>query len=76
MKVTAEDLFEFEIADKIIPEPEGGAHLDYDASAAIMKDAVLEEYYILKAKSNDDLINARTAKYQKMGRWEELIEQN
>jgi len=74
MKVTAKDLFELGIADKIIPEPEGGAHLDYDASAVIMKDAVLEEYYILKTKSSRDLINDRIVKYEKMGRWDKFSE--
>lgn len=76
MKVTAQDLFELGIADKIIPEPQGGTHLDYDASATIMKNVILKEYDILKVKSNQDLINARIEKYEKMGRWDELIDQN
>jgi acetyl-CoA carboxylase carboxyl transferase subunit alpha len=74
MKVTAEDLFDLGIADKIIPEPDGGAHLNYDASAAIMKNVVLEEYDALKTKTNEELINDRMAKYERMGRWDELSE--
>ena len=46
--------------------------LDVDVNVNV----VLEEYDILKAKSNEDLINARIVKYEKMGRWDELIEQN
>ncbi|MDB3868620.1 acetyl-CoA carboxylase carboxyltransferase subunit alpha [Candidatus Marinimicrobia bacterium] len=72
MKVTAEDLFELGIADKIIPEPDGGAHLNYDASADIMKNVVMEEYNVLKAKTNEQLINERMVKYEKMGRWDKL----
>lgn len=74
MKVTAEDLFDLGIADKIIPEPDGGAHLNYDASADIMKNVVLEEYDALKTKTNEELINDRMVKYEKMGRWDELSE--
>jgi acetyl-CoA carboxylase carboxyl transferase subunit alpha len=74
MKVTAQDLFDLGIADKIISEPDGGAHLNYDESAIIMKDVVLEEYAALKTKSNKQLIDDRMEKYEKMGRWDELNE--
>jgi len=72
MKVTAQDLFDLGIADKIISEPDGGAHLNYDESAIIMKDVVLEEYVALKTKTNEQLIDDRMEKYEKMGRWDEL----
>jgi len=74
MKVTAQDLFNFGIADKIIPEPDGGAHLNHDEAAIIMKDVVLEEYGALKIKTNKKLIDDRMVKYEKMGRWDELSE--
>ena len=74
MKVTAKDLFDLGIADKIIPEPEGGAHLNYDSSATIMKEVVLYEFDQLKTKSNKELIDGRMKKYEKMGRWDELSE--
>ena len=74
MKVTAQDLFDLGIADKIIPEPEGGAHLNYDGTATIMKEAVLREFAQLKTKNNKELIDDRMKKYEKMGRWDELSE--
>ena len=74
MKVTAQDLFNFGIADKIITEPDGGAHLNHDEAAIIMKDVVLEEYGALKIKTNKELIDDRMVKYEKMGRWDELSE--
>ena len=74
MKVTAQDLFNFGIADKIIPEPDGGAHLNHDEAAIIMKNVVLEEYGALKIKTNKKLIDDRMVKYEKMGRWDELSE--
>ncbi len=74
MKVSAQDLFDLGIADKIIPEPSGGAHLNYDVVADIFKDVVLAEYTTLKRKSNKELIEERMIKFEKMGRWEELSE--
>src|ERR1041385_6535922 len=40
LRITAPDLKEMAIIDEIIPEPDGGAHLDHDAAAA-MVDEVL-----------------------------------
>jgi len=34
LKLTARDLLKLEVVDEIIPEPEGGAHRDYDSVAA------------------------------------------
>ena len=42
MMVTAKDLMEFGIADIILPEPEGGTHLDYDQAASILKQAFID----------------------------------
>ena len=42
MMVTAKDLKELEIADTILPEPEGGTHLDYDQAASILKQALID----------------------------------
>src|ERR1700731_3413796 len=36
LKITASDLKGLGIIDEIIPEPEGGAHLDHEASAALL----------------------------------------
>ena len=33
LHITAQDLSEFGIIDEIVPEPEGGAHLDHEAAA-------------------------------------------
>ncbi|SVC39374.1 uncharacterized protein METZ01_LOCUS292228, partial [marine metagenome] len=44
MMVTARDLMDFGIADSILPEPEGGTHLDYDQSAAILKQALIDTF--------------------------------
>jgi len=71
LKVTAQDLAGFEIVDEVVPEPAGGAHLDADATALALGDALsrhLDELVDLKA---DELIHQRREKYYAMGRWEE-----
>ena len=36
MKITAEDVWRFGIADQIVPEPPGGAHTDPVAAATAL----------------------------------------
>src|SRR5450755_4903633 len=44
MKITAKDLSELGCIDDIVPEPEGGAHRDHEAAAALL-DATLQKHY-------------------------------
>ncbi len=74
MKVTANDLYKLGIADVIIPEPSGAAHLDYDSAAKAMTEALMDEYNKLKLLSENDLIKFRLEKYRQMGRWDKLSE--
>ncbi len=71
MKVTAQDLMEMGLADKIIPEPDNGAHFNPEAAASELKKAVVEEFHYLAALDIEDLIHKRISKYEQMGRWEE-----
>ncbi|MBA2565499.1 MAG: acetyl-CoA carboxylase carboxyltransferase subunit alpha, partial [Gemmatimonadetes bacterium] len=41
MKLTARDLLEFGIIEEIIPEPEGGAHADWQATAGAVRSALV-----------------------------------
>jgi len=43
MKVTAQDLLELKVIDRIIPEPIGGAHRDPKATAKVLGKALSEE---------------------------------
>ena len=69
MMVTAKDLKELGIADIILPEPEGGSHLDYDQSASTLKHAVLDSLTELNEIEPEIRILNRIEKYEKMGRW-------
>ena len=69
MKVSSEDLFEMGIADKIIPEPLGGANVNYKEAALNVKKALLETLTELNSFTNSELITNRINKYDKMGHW-------
>ena len=69
MMVTAKDLKELGIADTILPEPEGGTHLDYDLAASTLKQAVVDSVTELIAIEPETRILNRIKKYEKMGRW-------
>ncbi len=71
LKLTAEDLIEQGVIDRIIPEPLGGAHRDHIQTAFILKNILLEEIKKLKNIPVDKLINKRIDKYSKMGDWDE-----
>ena len=67
--VTAKDLKELEIADTILPEPEGGTHLDYDHAASILKQALIDSMTELNKIEQENRIQNRIEKFEKMGRW-------
>ena len=69
MMVTAKDLKELGIADTILPEPEGGTHLDYDLAASTLKQTVVDSLTELIAIEPEIRILNRIKKYEKMGRW-------
>lgn len=71
MKITPSDLLELEVIDKIIEEPVGGAHSDYDKAAAILKKAIKEELNTLVEIPHQQLVNMRLEKLGKMGIWKE-----
>jgi acetyl-CoA carboxylase carboxyl transferase subunit alpha len=71
MKVTAEDLLSLNVIDKIIKEPEGGAHRDPESAAQIVKSEILSTLNELSKIPADDLVKQRVEKFSKMGSWSE-----
>jgi acetyl-CoA carboxylase carboxyl transferase subunit alpha len=67
LKMTAKDLAELDIVDEVIPEPLGGAHKDYDTTAASLKKAILKNLEKLSALKPAELLAARYQKYRKLG---------
>jgi acetyl-CoA carboxylase carboxyl transferase subunit alpha len=71
LKLTSEDLLQLKIIDRIIPEPLGGAHTDYNTISATLKIALKEELRNLLSLRKDKMIELRFEKFSKMGVWEE-----
>lgn len=67
MKLTAGDLLELGVIDGIIPEPEGGAHLDPAALYRELDSALERELDSLVKLSPSALANTRYQKFRKMG---------
>jgi len=68
MHLTAPKLFKLKLIDHIISEPLGGAHRDYDAMAATLKQTLLDNLRQLKQQPLDKLIDARYQKLMSFGR--------
>ncbi len=71
LKLTAEDLKEQGIVDRIVPEPMGGAHRDPEKAAQTLKAILLEELRALKKVKPEKLVQERIAKFSAMGSWKE-----
>jgi len=71
LKLTAPDLLEQKIVDRIVPEPLGGAHKDHKEAAAILKGVLKEELAQLIKIKLDKLVESRREKFSKMGEFVE-----
>jgi acetyl-CoA carboxylase carboxyl transferase subunit alpha len=69
LRLTAQHLFEEGIIDKIIPEPEGGAHNDYDQTARYLDSALSEQLAQAVSCSPEDRLSRRYKKLRGFGRW-------
>ncbi len=67
--MTAQHLFGEGIIDKIIPEPEGGAHNDYDQTARYLDSALSERLAEAVSCSQDERLSRRYSKLRGFGRW-------
>lgn len=67
LKLTAEDMKGFGLVDGIIPEPRGGAHLDFEKAGEILKKTLLTEIKALKKIKPAERIDARIDKFCSMG---------
>lgn len=67
LKITAEDLQRMGIVDEIVPEPEGGAHHDAEATGASLGDSIERALRELDTIPAAQLIAARYEKFRRMG---------
>jgi len=69
LRITAEDMIELGVVDEIVPEPPGGAHHDYDTTAANLSTALQKHLAELRDYPPDQLTNLRYDKFRKMAQF-------
>ena len=67
MRITANDLKNLGVIERIVPEPLGGAHRDPAAAIATLKEALIEELDRCAALDGPALIAQRRAKFLAIG---------
>ena len=72
LKVIPDDLLKIGICDKIIEEPNGGAHRDIESSSQNLKSSIIHELKELESVDPLSFIDLRIQKYDKLGFYEDL----
>lgn len=72
LKLSANELIKYNIIDRIIPEPLGGAHKNHNEIFSTLKPILIEELDNLLKIDPSQLVKIRKEKFYKMGVWEEL----
>ncbi|MDU5109619.1 MAG: acetyl-CoA carboxylase carboxyl transferase subunit alpha [Clostridium sp.] len=65
MGITAYDLYEKGVIEKIIKEPKGGAHKSLDLIAIAIKEELINELKILSSKTKEELLEERYQRFRK-----------
>lgn len=71
MKITAEDILDLKICNGIIPEPEGGAHVDPAGSSRNIKDIIIRDLKDLMSRNPSVLVRYRNQKIRTVGHFTE-----
>ncbi|MFZ0969365.1 MAG: acetyl-CoA carboxylase carboxyltransferase subunit alpha, partial [Candidatus Acidiferrales bacterium] len=69
LRITANDLLELKLIDEIIPEPEGGAHVDYEAAARFLDAALVNSLRDFSRLPAQELVARRYEKFRRMGQF-------
>jgi acetyl-CoA carboxylase carboxyl transferase subunit alpha len=69
LKITAPDLLEMKLVDEIVPEPEGGAHLDHVGAAKLLDVVLNRSLSDLFRLSEKELLDQRYNKFRHMGQF-------
>ena len=71
LKFSPEYLQKFGVVDRVISEPMGGAHRDFDLAAKALKDAIVDSLGKLQKKSTKKLLEDRYTKFRNLGEFAE-----
>ena len=67
LKLTAHDLLKLKVVDQIVPEPEGGAHRDYNSVAENLGSALRDALDELRQLPIAELLEQRYQKFRRLG---------
>jgi acetyl-CoA carboxylase carboxyl transferase subunit alpha len=73
MRMTAAEQQALGVVDVVIPEPEGGAHLDHEETGRRVKAAIVRELDRLAAIPPDLLVEQRYRRYRSLGAYTEIV---
>ena len=71
LKFSPEHLLKFGVVDQVVSEPMGGAHRDYEASAASLKSVISKSLAKLEKKSVSKLLEDRYDRFRNLGEFTE-----
>jgi acetyl-CoA carboxylase carboxyl transferase subunit alpha len=69
LRITAPDLVELGVVDEVVPEPEGGAHLDHEAAARFLDPVLRRSLAELLSVPTPELLQRRYDKFRRMGQF-------
>ena len=72
MKLTAKDLYELKIIDKIISEPEIMSEEHFNIISNSLKEAIIQEILKLKKLSEKEIVENRYQKFRKISGFMEV----
>ncbi|HEY7861340.1 MAG TPA: acetyl-CoA carboxylase carboxyltransferase subunit alpha [Gemmatimonadaceae bacterium] len=71
LRITAPELMELGVIDEIVPEPVGGAHVNHEASAKSLQEALVRNLEELRRYRPEKLVRRRREKFLSMGEFKE-----
>jgi acetyl-CoA carboxylase carboxyl transferase subunit alpha len=69
LKITARELVDMDLVDGVVPEPEGGAHTDYEQAAQLLDVELFRALTELTAIPLPELLERRYQRFRRMGQF-------
>ena len=69
LKITATDLLDLKLIDEIVPEPEGGAHTNLEATAKFLEPILSGALHELSQLTPKRIVDQRYQKFRQMGQF-------
>ena len=67
LRISAQDLLQLKLVDEVVPEPEGGAHRDWDTTVKACMEKVSKHLTELGGLSPEKLLSSRQDRYRAIG---------